>query len=133
MAQKILVVDDDLYLREIYEETLTDAGYSVEICINGEEGLAKLQQGGYSLCLLDMMLPKVDGLGVLDRIKSNPPTVPNGPIIILSNLSHEKLIADAKSLGAASYLVKAELTPDMLLAEVQKFAKEIDQNADIKL
>jgi CheY-like chemotaxis protein len=120
MAQRILVVDDDLYIRDIYEETLRDAGYEVEVSVNGEDGLAKLQRGGYDLCLLDMMLPKIDGLGVLDSIKNNPPAIKNGPIIILSNLSHEKLIEDALGRGAARYLVKADLTPDVLLAEVKK-------------
>lgn len=120
MAQRVLVVDDDPDLRAIYEETLKDAGFEVETSINGEAGLAKLHEGGYDLCLLDMMLPKIDGLGVLDDVKKNPPLKPNGPIIILSNLSHEKLISDALSRGAAAFLVKADMTPDMLLAEIKK-------------
>jgi CheY-like chemotaxis protein len=120
MAQKILVVDDDLFLRDIYEETLRGEGYDVDIGINGEEGLAKLQEGGYALCLLDMMLPKIDGLGVLDHIAKSPPDAKNGPIIVLSNLSHDTLIDEALKKGAASYLVKADLTPDMLIKEVQK-------------
>ena len=124
MARKILVVDDDLYLRDIYEETLKGEGYEVDIGINGEEGLTKLKQGGYDLCLLDMMLPKIDGLGVLTLITENPPPIKNGPIIILSNLSHETLIEEAISKGAASYLVKADLTPAMLIAAVKKFLPE---------
>lgn len=120
MARRILVVDDDQYLRDIYEETLKGGGYEVDVCVNGEEGIAKLHEGGYDLCLLDMMLPKVDGLGVLEYAAKNPPLKPNGPIIILSNLSHEKLINDATEKGAAAFLVKADLTPDLLLTEVKK-------------
>lgn len=120
MAQKILVVDDDLYLRDIYEETLKGEGFEVEIAINGEDGLNKLRQGGYALCLLDMMLPKVDGLGVLEGLTKQPPQTPNGPIIVLSNLSHDTLIDEAMQKGAASYVVKADMTPDLLLAEVKK-------------
>lgn len=123
MAQRILVIDDDLYLRDIYEETLRDGGFDVEVCVNGEEGLTKLQAGGYDLCLLDMMLPKVDGLGVLDYVKKNPPVQPNGPIVVLSNLSHEKLINDALAKGAVSYLIKADLTPDTLLTEIKKYVR----------
>lgn len=121
MAQKILVVDDDLYLRDIYEETLKNAGYEVDICTNGEEGIAKLKEGGYNLCLLDVMLPKIDGIGVLEYFQKNTPTLKNGPIIVFSNLSHEKLINDAINKGAASYLVKADMTPEMLLVEVKKY------------
>lgn len=120
MAMKILVVDDDPYLRDIYQETLTDEGYEVDLADDGEIGAAKLQQGGYALCLLDIMLPKIDGLGVLDSITQYPPLLPNGPIIVLSNLSHEPLIEDALKKGAISYLVKAELTPDVLAAEVKR-------------
>lgn len=120
MAQRILVVDDDPDLRAIYEETLRDAGFEVDLAINGEEGLTKLHEGGYDLCLLDMMLPKIDGLGVLDDSKKTQPAKPNGPIIILSNLSHEKLINDALDRGAAAFLVKADMTPDILLAQVKK-------------
>ena len=121
MSWKILVVDDDPYLRDIYEETLHDAGFVVELVTDGEEGSVKLREGGYDLCLLDMMLPKMDGLGVLEAVTKNPPALKNGPIVIISNLSHESLIADALSKGAASYLVKADLTPDILLAEVKKY------------
>lgn len=124
MAKRILVVDDDPFLRDIYEENLRDAGYEVDVARNGEEGAAKLHQGGYDLTLLDMMLPKVDGLGVLDSLTSNPPMHPNGPVIVLSNLSHEKLITDAINKGAKSYLVKADMTPDVLLAEVKKLLPE---------
>jgi CheY-like chemotaxis protein len=120
MAQRILVVDDDQYLRDIYQETLADEGYAVEIAINGEEGLTKLREGGYALCLLDMMLPKIDGLGVLDGLREQPPKTPNGPVIVLSNLSHDKLIDDALKKGAASYIVKADMTPDQIVVEVKK-------------
>jgi CheY-like chemotaxis protein len=127
MAQKILVVDDDQYLRDIYDETLRGEGYEVDNAINGEEGLAKLQEGGYALCLLDMMLPKIDGLGVLDHLSAYPPQTPNGPIIVLSNLSHDKLIDDALKKGAASYIVKADMTPDMIVTEVKKQLEKSNQ------
>jgi two-component system OmpR family response regulator len=124
MAWKILVVDDDPYLRDIYQETLTDEGYEVDLADDGETGAAKLQQGGYDLCLLDIMLPKIDGLGVLESLTNNPPQMPNGPIIVLSNLSHEPLIEEAFKKGASSYLVKADLTPDVLAVEVKRLLLE---------
>jgi len=68
-----------------------------------------------------MMMPKIDGLGVLTALLQNPPAVKNGPIILLSNLGHEHIIEEAKQKGAASYLIKADITPDQLLKAVEKY------------
>lgn len=121
MSKKILLVDDDLYIRDVYFEILQNGGYNVETAINGEEGLAKLQLGGYDLVILDIMMPKMDGIGVLDALQKNPPANKNGPIILLTNLGLDPLIKTAKSKGVASYLIKADLTPQDLLVVVQKF------------
>jgi CheY-like chemotaxis protein len=124
MNKRILVVDDDLYIRELYEEVLKNEGYTVEAATNGEEGLAKLQEGGYDLALLDVMMPKLDGLGVLTALSQHPAKTPNGPIILLTNLGHDPVIKDAMLHGAATYLIKAEMTPDQLLAKVKKLLTE---------
>lgn len=115
------MIDDDLYMRELYEEVLKDAGYEVETAIDGEDGIAKLKLGGFHLTLLDMMMPKIDGLGVLDAIRKNISVVKNGPIILLSNLGHEQIVEEAIQKGAVSYLVKADITPDQLLRSVEKY------------
>jgi CheY-like chemotaxis protein len=124
MAKKILFVDDDLYIRDLYEEVLKEKGYIVETAINGEEGLAKLQQGGYDLVLLDVMMPTLDGIGVLEALQKTPPKAPNGPIVLLTNLGLDPLIKSAKSKGVSSYLVKSDLTPGDLVATVKKFVGE---------
>lgn len=121
MAQKILVVDDDQFIRELYTEILTRAGFEVNVAINGEEGLSKLQSGGYALALLDMRLPTLDGLGVLSELSKTPPNQPNGPIILLSNMGLDEEVQQGLQKGAASYLVKADLTPNQLLENIKKF------------
>lgn len=121
MGKKILLIDDDLYIRDVYLEVLQSGGYDVDSAINGEEGLAKLQQGGYDLVILDVMMPKMDGIGVLDALQKNPPVNKNGPIVLLTNLGLDPLMKTAKSKGVASYLIKADLTPQDLLTTVQKF------------
>src|SRR3989338_7452154 len=103
MAKRILLIDDDLYIREVYLEILQSANYNVDTAINGEEGLVKLQQGGYDLVILDVMMPKMDGIGVLDALQKTPPVNKNGPIILLTNLGLDPLIKTAKSKGVASY------------------------------
>lgn len=120
MGKRILFVDDDLYIREAYEEVLTGEGYTVETAINGEEGLKKLQAGGYDLVLLDVMMPTLDGIGVLEELQKNPPQTPNGPIVLLTNLGFDPLVKTAKNKGVASYIVKAEITPRDLVDMVRK-------------
>ena len=71
--------------------------------------------------LLDMMMPKLDGLGVLAALKENPPKVSNGPIILLTNLAHDKVIDEAMQNGAKSYLIKSDMNPDEFLQNIKKF------------
>lgn len=121
MAKKVLVVDDDLFIRELYEEVLRDEGYEVDSAVDGEEGLQKLQQGGYNLVLLDIMMPKRDGLGVLGELVTQPPVQQNGPILLLTNLGHDPIIQEAMQKGATSYLNKADMTPDQLIENIKKY------------
>ena len=124
MAKKILVVDDDQYIRELYEEVIRSEGYEVETASDGEQTLAKAQQGGYDLILLDIMMPKLDGLGVMDALKTNPPATPNGPIVLLTNLDHDPLIKEAMDKGAAAFVIKADITPADLMVQVKKILGE---------
>ncbi len=124
MAKKLMVVDDDLYIRELYEEVLKDEGYTVDTASNGEEALNKLKLGGYDLVLLDIMMPKLDGLGIMDALNKTPPPVKNGPVILLTNLDHDPLIKDAMSKGAAAFIIKADITPADLLGQVKKYLGE---------
>jgi CheY-like chemotaxis protein len=124
MIKKVMVVDDDLYIRELYEEVLKDEGYTVDSASNGEEALNKLKMGGYDLVLLDIMMPKLDGLGVMDALNRTPPPVKNGPVILLTNLDHDPLIKDAMSKGAAAFIIKADITPADLLGQVKKYLGE---------
>jgi len=116
---RILLVEDDKDFRELYESILKDSGYEVATASDGEEGLAKASQGGFDLILLDIMLPKRDGLSILSALKSKPPKIPNKSIIVLSNLSHEKALKEAMDLGAKGFLIKTNFTPDVLVAKVK--------------
>lgn len=122
--QKILVVEDDQFLRELYDELLTDEGYSVETCEDGATGLEKMTQGGYDLVLLDIMLPKKDGLEILRELKTSPPKSPNGPVVLLTNLGQDAIIKEGFTLGASGYLIKSAMTPDQVLHEVRVFLKK---------
>lgn len=121
IAKKILIVEDDEFLRDFYQELLTSEGYVVDAAADGEIGLQKLTQGGYDLVLLDIMLPKKDGLQILKDLKDHPAAKPNGPIVALTNLGHDTVINQAFSLGASGYLVKSAMNPDQVLMEIHKF------------
>lgn len=121
--QKVLILEDDQYTRDVYQEVLIGAGYDVSTAVDGEEGLVKIKEGGYQLILLDMMMPKLDGLGVLSALKESPPVVSNGPIILLTNLAHDPVINKALSLGAKSFLIKSDLNPDELVAKLKELIK----------
>jgi len=115
---KILVIDDDPYLRDLYKEVLTQGGYQVDIASDGQEGLTKILLGGYDLTLLDIMMPKIDGLKILKILKDKPPSVYNGPIFVLSVLNQDDIIKKAMDLGAKGYIVKSDLNPDQVLNKI---------------
>lgn len=118
---RILLVEDDRFIRDIYHELLTEAGFTVEMAVDGEEGLTKVSEGGYDLVLLDIMLPKRDGLDILKTLKEKPPANPNRQIVLLTNLGQEAIMREGFVNGASGYLIKSSLTPDQILAEVQSY------------
>ncbi|MFA5828812.1 MAG: response regulator [Candidatus Shapirobacteria bacterium] len=123
MAQKVLLVDDDQYIRELYEEILKNAGFEVETAVDGKEGFEKIIAGGYDLVLLDVMLPYLDGIGILDKLREEKPKVGNGPIILLTNLAYDPVIKDAIQKGAVACLNKAEMNPDEFLKKIKEVLK----------
>ncbi len=127
MAKKILIVDDDMYIRDLYEEVVKEEGFEVDTANDGATALEKLKQGGYDLVLLDIMMPKLDGFGIMDELRKNPPAVKNGPFILLTNLDHGPLMQEALDKGAASFMIKADITPNDLVNEVKKHVNNDEQ------
>lgn len=121
---KILIVEDDQFLREFYVELLTTEGFQVDSAPDGEVAEQKIKQGGFDLVLLDIMLPKKDGLQILRDTKVSPPQVPNKKVIMLTNLGQDTIIKECFSLGASGYLIKSALDPDQVLVEIQNYLKE---------
>lgn len=121
MAQRILVVEDDQFLRELYDELLREEGYEVDLAPDGEIGLSKIIKGGYELILLDIMLPKIDGLEILRRVKKQGSENPNGSTVLLTNLGQDSIIKEGFNLGASGYLIKSAMNPDQVLSEVKVF------------
>lgn len=119
-STKILIVEDDLFIRELYERQLGIAGYQVATAADGPEGLAKVTQFQPHLLLLDIMLPQMNGLDLLKTLKAKDETK-NIPVILLTNLGQDSVIKEGFSLGADGYLIKSAYTPDQIIEEVKKF------------
>lgn len=124
--KRILIVEDDQFLREFYQELLTTEGYLVDVAADGEIGLSKVQNNQYDLVLLDLMLPKKDGVQILRDLKVSPPKSPQINIVVLTNLGQDAVIKECFDLGANGYLIKSALNPDQVLTEVKSYLNKSD-------
>jgi putative two-component system response regulator len=115
----LLLVEDDALLTRLYQKRFTKDGHTVITAKDGEEGLELIGKEQPDLVLLDIMMPKLSGLEMLERIKANPATR-NVPVIILTNLAGEEEQARAFGLGAVAYIVKSSHDPGQISAKVHE-------------
>lgn len=119
MNPKIMIVDDDTRLCELYNAVLTAQGYKTVIAQNGEQALSKITEEKPDLVLLDIMMPNIHGLHILDIIKATP-EVADTKVIILTALSDENTKEKALEFGANDFIVKSETSMGDILERVQK-------------
>lgn len=117
---KILIVEDDPLMSRMYQKIFTFEGYDVEMAGDGQEGLEKTKTGKPTIILLDVMMPKMNGLQVLEKLKLDPDTKAI-PVIMLTNLAGQQDAETAMSKGAVKYIVKSEYEPK----QVANMVKEI--------
>jgi chemosensory pili system protein ChpA (sensor histidine kinase/response regulator) len=117
---KILIVEDDTLLSKMYYSIFTSENYQVDTAINGEEGLEKARAGKPALILLDIMMPKLNGMEVLKKLKADP-DVKNIPVVVLTNLAGDADIQTALNMGAVRYIIKSEHKPK----EVEAIVREV--------
>lgn len=117
---KILIIEDDALMLRLYQKAFGFEQHEVEVAVNGEEGLVKARKVNPSLILLDMMMPKMDGLQVLDALKADP-AIKGIPVIVLTNLAGNQDAEMALQKGAVKYIVKSEHEPK----EVVNIVKEV--------
>ena len=116
---KVLIIDDEQELLNMYQQAFSSTGFESMIAENGEIGIKMAKDQKPNVILLDIIMPKMNGLDVLAEIKKDP-EIKEIPVILLTNLSEECSGEKAKELGAAGYLVKAETEP----AQVVEFVKK---------
>lgn len=117
MAKKILIVEDDSFLQSLAASKLAKEGYEVATANNGEDAIRKLDTEVFDFVLLDLVLPGVDGFGILQHARANEKTK-NVPVIIFSNLAEDKDIKHAKELGANEFMIKSNFTLDELAEKI---------------
>lgn len=118
MAKKILIIEDDKFLRELMVRKLSSLQFDVVSAVDGEDGLEKIKSEMPNVVLLDLILPGINGFEVLERAKKDPATT-KIPIIILSNLGQSEDIEKGLKLGAQDFLVKAHFTPQEIVNKLK--------------
>lgn len=116
---KVLIVEDDHFYQKIYKHKFEISNYEVEVAGDGEECLEKVKLFRPDIILMDIMMPKMDGFATLEQLKKDD-ELKNIPVIMLTNLSSGADKGEVIKKGAIECLVKSDLTPDEVLAHVEK-------------
>lgn len=116
ISKKILLVENDAMISHILANTLTQQGFTVAVARNGIEGIALTESEHPHLILLDIDMPKMGGLGMLQELRRRGDLT---PIIMLTNLNNPEFIAEAAEHGVREYLIKADWEVDEIAAKVK--------------
>lgn len=114
--RKILCIEDEHFIGELYSRALRKAGYEIDVIIDGQEGLKAAQTNAYDIILLDLMVPTMTGVEILRKLR-DPTKTPNlkTKIIITTNLEQKEELRQQIEAQADGYIIKAEITPKELI------------------
>lgn len=115
-GRKILCIEDEHFIGELYNRALTKAGYEVDVIVDGTKGLEAAKTNKYDIILLDLMIPNMTGIELLSHLR-NPAETPDlkAKIIITTNLEQKEEIREEVEKQADGYIIKAEITPKQLV------------------
>ena len=116
---KILLVDDDAFLRDMYATKFAEAGDAVDVATNGTEALQKLRDSTFDVVVTDMVMPGMSGLDLLKQIKTEQRDSPC-KFVVLSNQGESSDLAAAEELGVDGYIIKAESIPSEVVKQVHE-------------
>ena len=119
---KILLIDDDQFIVEMYALKFRESGFEIETAEDAKTGLKKIKEFGPDLVLLDIVMPTVDGLEALLEIKKGDGQKPK--VILLTNLGQKENVEKGMSLGADGYIIKANFTPSEVVEKVKSLLKK---------
>ncbi len=118
----ILLVEDDIFVSDIYQTKLGQEGFKVLVAENGMEAVKKLKESIPDLILLDIVMPYMDGMDVLRKLKEKKEWK-DIPVMLLTNLSDKEKVDEGMGLGASDYLIKSHFTPSEVVAKVRSLLK----------
>ncbi|PIV83591.1 MAG: response regulator [Candidatus Moranbacteria bacterium CG17_big_fil_post_rev_8_21_14_2_50_44_12] len=116
--KKVLIVEDDNFVAEVYSTKLLEMGHEVQIAQNGEEGLALIEKSKPDLVLLDILMPVMGGIELLEELKKKVEWK-NIPIILLTNVGEKESIQKARNFGVQDYLIKSHFTPAEVIEKIE--------------
>jgi len=117
---KILIVEDDNFLLDLYKLVFEQEGFTIVTAEDGAAGFAKSQESEYDLILLDIMMPKLTGFEVLDKIKASEKTKKT-PVFMLTNIADQKDVIIAREKGALNYIIKSQFLPKQIVEIIREF------------
>lgn len=119
---KVLIVEDDAFLIKMYHKKLEIAGFEVQTAEDGAAGLEKMRSFKPDLVLMDIMMPKLNGIEAIEKAKADS-AISNIPILVLTNLSTSVDAQTAVKKGAVGFLVKSDVTPSQVITKVKQILK----------
>jgi DNA-binding response OmpR family regulator len=114
---KVLIIEDDAFISDMYRLKLESEGFNVKIAEDGQKGLEQLKKEKPDLVLLDVVMPKMDGYAVLQNIKENR-EMQDVPVVMLTNLGQKDNVEKGLKMGALDYVIKAHFTPTEVAEKV---------------
>lgn len=123
---KILLVDDDSFLRDMYATKFKEDGHDIHAAASGEEALKRLSEDTFDIVLLDMVMPGITGVELLSKVTTEK-LGGNPACIVLSNQGEETDMQAAKKAGAVGYIVKAEMVPSEVVQKVKEIFDTTNQ------
>lgn len=118
--KKILVIEDDKFISEVYIAKLLKEGFETVLAGDGETALKKAEEEKPDLILLDIFMPKIGGIDVL-RILKEKDITRDIPVIMLTNSTEEEYVGNAMAMGAKDYLIKSNYTPEEIVQKVSRY------------
>lgn len=120
MNKKILLVEDEVSIADVFKDQLTLGGFDVDIALGGAQALEMLKAKSYDLMLLDLVMPEIDGLAVLQTIKEKPEEYLKIPTIALTNVTSDDAKKQVESYDLKGYLSKLSLKPQTLIETINR-------------
>lgn len=119
--KKILIAEDDFFIRDVYSKTFSLNGYEVHAVADGQEASLKIKEQAYDMILLDIMMPKITGIDLLVETRTLETPNKSTPIFMITNLGQQSIIEEVFKMGMDGYIIKSQFSPQQIVNEINKF------------